>query len=178
MLEYYHMILTGNAIRDEFRTGDIMISPYFDEFVEQNAYCVHLGPTIVEYDCLSVDARSENTTIRRDIPEEGLLLYPERFYLGHTQEIIGGKTYASELYANLSTALCGMFIQTSAPLGHVGAVISWTLEIVVAHPVVVYSGMPIGKVCFWRNAGTRTPYEGRYLNSNTVVPSRIGLDQR
>ncbi len=172
------MILTGDAIKREMIGGDILISPYSDEFVEQNSYCVHLGPTIVEYDTILVDARAENATTRRDIPEEGLILYPERFYLGHTQEIIGGKAYASELYANLSTALCGMFIQTSAPLGHVGAVISWTLEIIVAHPLVVYSGMPIGKVCFWRNAGSHRAYEGRYLNSKTVVPSRIGLDPR
>lgn len=172
------MILTGSDIKRGMLAGDIHISPYADEFIEQNSYCVHLGSSIIEYDTTVVDIKEENEIIRREIPISGLILYPERFYLGHTQEIIGGKTYASELYANLSTALCGMFIQTSAPLGHVGAVISWTLEIVVAHPIIVYSGMSIGKVCFWRNSGSHLPYGGRYLNSNTVVPSRIGLDER
>lgn len=172
------MILTGNDIKKEMLAGNICISPYADEFIEQNSYCVHLGASVIEYDTTIVDAKEENAVIRREIPDDGLILYPERFYLGHTEEIIGGKAYASELYANLSTALCGMFIQTSAPLGHVGAVISWTLEIIVAHPIIVYRGMPIGKVCFWRNCGSQLAYAGRYVNSSTVVPSRIGLDQR
>jgi len=172
------MILTGNDIKNKMKSGDIHISPYSDNCIEQNSYCVHLGKNIIEYESTVIDAKGENAIIRREIPADGIILYPERFYLGHTQEIIGGKAYASELYANLSTALCGMFIQTSAPLGHVGAVISWTLEIIVAHPIVVYSGMSIGKVCFWRNSGNHVAYNGRYLNSNTVVPSRIGLDER
>lgn len=172
------MILTGSEIRSRVETGDISIAPYSEAFVEPNSYGVHLGSTVIEYETPVVDVRNDNGIIHRDIGDTGLTLYPDRFYLSHTEEVIGGRTYASELYANLSTALCGMFIQTSAPLGHVGAVISWTLEIVVAHPIVVYAGMPIGKVCFWRNLGQHTPYQGRYLSSTTVVPSRIGLDLR
>jgi dCTP deaminase len=172
------MILTGSDIKKEVGAGDIQISPYADEFVEQNSYCVHLGSSVIEYDTAIVDIKEENAVIRREIPDDGLILYPDRFYLGHTHEIIGANTYTSELYANLSTASCGMFIQTSAPLGHVGAIISWTLEIIVAHPIIVYRGMSIGKVCFWQNCGNHLPYSGRYLNSKTVVPSRIGLDER
>jgi len=114
--------------------------------------------------------------LRHHIPEEGFVLQPNRFYLGTTAERIGGVNFASELYANLSAALCGMFIQTSAPLGHTGAVICWTLEIVVTQPLRVYAGARIAKVCFWTNMGQEQSYQGRYVGSRGVVPSRIILD--
>jgi dCTP deaminase len=170
------MILTGNEIKRRILSDDIFISPYSEEFVEPNSYGVHLGGQIIEYSNPVIDAKSAPDVIQHDIPEEGFTLMPDRFYLSHTEEIIGGRSFASELYANLSTALCGIFIQTSAQLGHSGAIISWTLEIVVSHPVIVYRGMPIGKVCFWKNFGPECQYQGRYISSTTVVPSRIAMD--
>jgi dCTP deaminase len=84
---------------------------------------------------------------------------------------MGSSGHAAELYARLSTSLLGMFIQTSAPLGHTGAIIPWTLEIVVTQCVRVYARMPVGKICFWENFGSPTQYDGRYNHSHSVVHS-------
>lgn len=170
------MILTGSEIRRMRDAQRLIIEPFDARDVEVNSYGCHLGSTLLEYRSDTIDPHGELDVIEHQIPEEGFVLQPKRFYLGFTAEMIGGIDFASELYANLSTALCGVFIQTSAPLGHTGAVIRWTLEIVVTQPVRVYAGTKVAKVCFWSNLGVPTPYAGRYQGSESVVPSKIILD--
>lgn len=171
------MILTGPEIAECVGRGSIVVEPYDSTCLEPNSYGFHLGEEVVEYTEPVIDVRNPNLEyIRHTIPEEGLVLLPDRFYLGHTLERIGGVEYAAELYCNVSTAMCGMFLQTSAPLGHTGAVIKWTLEILVAQPLIVYPRMRIGKICFWRNFGNLTAYDGRYLGSTTAIASRINED--
>ncbi|AAZ36732.1 MULTISPECIES: dCTP deaminase [Pseudomonas] len=171
------MMLTGSEIQRMRELKRIVIEPFDPRLIEQNSYACHLGSEIIEYDAEQIDPHEGLGTIQHTIPEEGLVLQPRRFYLGSTVECIGGLDFASELYANLSTALCGMFIQTSAPLGHTGATICWTLEIVVTQPLRIYAGTKIAKVCFWKNFGAVRAYEGRYAGSQSVVPSRIIMDQ-
>ena len=167
------MILTGTEIDRRVHTGDVVIEPYDTTQLEPNSYGFHLGERIAVYDAPIVDVREPLKLCEFTIGPEGFVFQPKQFYLGHTVERIGGITCASELYANLSTALCGVFIQTSAPLGHTGAVIRWTLEITVVHPVRLYAGMRIGKICFWETLGKNTSYSGRYNGSDSVVVSRI-----
>jgi dCTP deaminase len=160
------MVLTGSEIRRMRTAGRLVIEPFDEGSVEQNAYGCRLGDEILEIHPGPDDADVRPEPLRHRIAEAGLVLLPGRFYLGHTAERIGGVDYASELYANLSTASCGMFIQTSAPLGHTGAVIRWTLEIVVTQPLRVYAGARVAKVCFWCNLGLRSAYQGRlYLDT-------------
>lgn len=170
------MILTGPEIHDMIAAGTIVIDPYDPASLEPNSYGFHLGDRIAIYEDEIVDARQPLSTREIEIGSEGFLFEPGRFYLGHTAERIGGVAFAAELYANLSAALCGVFIQTSAQLGHTGAVIRWTLEITVANPVRLYPGIRIGKICFWENLGTIESYSGRYAGSRSVVPSRIIQD--
>lgn len=171
------MILTGNEIRAMRAAEQIVIEPYDDRCIEENAYGIHLGDTLMTYDEAVVDARQTARSSPFTIPPEGLVLEPGRFYLGHTFEQIGGLRFTTELFANLSSASLGIWIQTSAPLGHVGAVIHWTLEICVAQRVRVYPRMLIGKICFWQNFGPISPYAGRYVKSVSVVASKSFLDR-
>lgn len=169
-------MLTGNKIYEEYHRGRIIIHPFEKKYLDINSYSVHLGETLLIYSNDILDAKEENAYTKITIPDEGFILQPGEFYLGHTIEQIGGLAVASELYADCSTANLGMFIQTSAPFGHTGAAINWTLEIVVARKIRVYSGMKIGKVCFWQNFGEMTFYDGRYNHSTTVITSRIAMD--
>jgi len=170
------MIITADKIKQLVLCGDIEISPFDVSKLDCNSYSFHLGKTLMEYERGVVEplvAPKYKTII---IPESGYILKPDRFYLGSTYEKMGSRICASELYANFSTALCGMFIQTSAPLGHTGAVINWTLEILVTQQLKVYPGMKIGKICFWENFGELSSYDGRYKNSSNVVATRIYQD--
>lgn len=171
------MILTGKEISRMASKGEILIDPYHERFIEPNSYGIHLGSELIEYNGAALDPHEKLDFLRRTMGPAGHVFLPGRFYLGHTVEQIGGVGFASELYANVSTAMCGVFIQTSAPLGHTGAVIRWTLEITVAQEVRLYPGMRIGKVCFWQNFGEIERYDGRYLGSKGVVPSRIIEDK-
>ncbi|QGZ64598.1 dCTP deaminase [Paraburkholderia acidisoli] len=170
------MILTGNEIELEVTKRRIVIEPYNKDCIEPNSYRFHLGSKLMVYRDDVVDAYESNKdthVTEIEIPKEGYVLHPKQFYLGHTVERMGSHIHASELYARLSTSSTGIFIQTSAPLGHTGAIIPWTLEILTLLPVRVYAGMPIGKICFWCNKGEVKTYAGRYKDSRSVVSSMM-----
>lgn len=170
------MILTGNRIAAEVNAGSITIRPYSVENVEPNSYRVTLGRRFLDCATESLDARSVPLMSASVLGDEGRVLEPGRFYLGETAEILGSTRFAATLYATRSLASMGMWIHFSAPLGHTGAVIRWTLEIRVAHRIVVYPEMPIGKIAFWCPHGTVIPYDGRYLSSTTVRASAMRSD--
>ena len=167
------MILTGSEIEKSVSSGDIVIEPFLSEYIDPNSYSFHLHEKIMEYTDPYVDPKKPTKYETKIIPKTGLVLMPNRFYLGATVEKMGSAKYASELYANLSTATSGMFIQTSAPLGHTGAIVNWTLEILVTQNLRVYPNMKIGKICFWKNFGESIQYRGRYLETHHVTESRI-----
>jgi dCTP deaminase len=171
------MILSGSEIKAMRKAGHIVIEPYSDEFIEPNSYAFHLGGTLLRHEDQVIDPKTPASTQEIVIPEVGYVLEPGVFYLGHTLERIGGVTFTSELFGNHSTAALGMWVQTSASLGHVGAVINWTLEICVTQPLRVYPNMRLGKICFWQNFGTIHQYEGRYSDSTGVVASRLFMDK-
>jgi dCTP deaminase len=172
------MILTGREIAREKAAGRIIIEPFRASHLEPNSYGFRLGSTLLTYDepVLQPDrpAAQHSTTL----PAGGRTLLPGRLYLGHTQEVIGSDTYAATLYACRSISTLGVWITFSAPLGHTGAIVAWTLEIRVAQPTLLYSGMRIGKVAFWRTQGAIEQYQGRYEGSRTVVESRLSTEFR
>jgi dCTP deaminase len=136
-----NMMLTGPEIKVMRKAEQIIIEPYNDEYLEPNSYGFHLGDTLLRLNQDIVDPTVATPTTEITIAEEGYVLRPGNFYLGHTLERIGGLSVSAELFANHSTAAMGMWVQTSAPLGHVGAIINWTLEICVTQPIRIYPRM-------------------------------------
>ncbi|HEY0167330.1 MAG TPA: hypothetical protein VGB75_09825 [Jatrophihabitans sp.] len=168
------MLLTGAEIARQHRSGAIAIEPFEASQVEQNSYGFRLGRQLVNCGSTMFDARRPLDRLEPiDIPADGILLQPNRLYLGETLEVIGSYRYACELYGTLSIAALGVWIQVSAPLGHTGAIIRWTLEIRVSQPVRLRPAMMIGKVAFWSVNGDVVQYDGRYANSVAVTQSRL-----
>jgi dCTP deaminase len=167
------VILTGGQLRTEVEAGRIVIDPIDWRCIEPNSYGFRLGPELICYEDRVIDASQEPTQRRWTIPPDGATLEPGRLYLCSTLETMGSDHYAAMLYARRSVSTLGIWIQFSAPLGHTGAIIPWTLEIRVAAPVVVYSEMRIGKIAFWKTLGEGTSYRGKYSSSRTVVGSRL-----
>lgn len=170
------MILTGEQIREEVEKKRIVITPFDQRNLEPNSYGFHLGAEFLVYVEESLDIKKQQKCKSFKIPESGFLLLPNRLYLSQTFEILGSDHYAQTLHCNRSTSTMGMWIHYSAPLGHTGAIIPWTLEILVSHPLIVYPNMPIGKIAFWENIGDIVDYSGRYLNSRRVIESRMHRD--
>lgn len=171
------MILTRAEILQELQNGRLVIEPFRESCLEPNSYGFHLNDTILEY-CPAqyLDPMKPPRYTEHAFSKDGFLFLPGRFYLCSTLERMGSAHYAATLHANLSVASLGVWIQFSAPLGHMGAVINWTLEIQVAAPVYLYPGMCIGKLAFWKTLGKPAPYNGRYKFSTTTVPSKIAND--
>jgi len=167
------VILTGTEIEREVERSRIVIDPFRPGSVEPNSYGFRLSPHLIVYEDEVLDARRPPVARNIELPEDGLVLAPGTLYLGSTVERLGSPHYAATLYARCSVSTMGMWIQYSAPLGHMGAVIAWTLEIRVAHPLVVFPEMPIGKIAFWATRGRDCAYRGRYRGSVTTVASRL-----
>lgn len=171
------MLLTGPEINNERRRGVITIEPFEAGCLEPNSYGFHLGDTMLTYadEVLDPELVPRTETIR--IGPDGIVLEPRRLYLGVTAERMGSTEHAATLYATRSVATLGVWIQHSAPLGHCGALIPWTLEIKAAQHVRLYPGMLIGKIGFWRLCGDTATYDGRYRSSRSVEASRLWADE-
>jgi dCTP deaminase len=170
------MILTGRQISLEVAAGRIVIDPFSPRHVEPNSYGFRLGPKLLCYKELVLDCGQEPSTREVLIAESGYLLEPGRLYLGRTVERMGSPHYAATLLARRSTSTAGLWIQYSAPLGHTGAIIPWTLEITAIHPIFVYPNMLIGKIAFWDTKGECTNYQGKYHRSCDVTPSLFAYE--
>lgn len=172
------MILTGDQIYHEWLADRITIDNFDRSRLEPNSYGFRLAPDLLRYEDDVVDCYRSTSTQTTSIGEHGLVLWPGEFYLGCTMEAMGSAHYAATLHASRSASTLGIWIQLSAPLGHSGARFSWTLEITVAAPVRVYSGMVIGKLAFWTVQGPTSEYLGRYTGSHSPVASRMALDKK
>ncbi|MGH3855745.1 MAG: dCTP deaminase [Pseudonocardiaceae bacterium] len=171
------MILTGPEIARAVRRGEIVIEPFMKENLEPNSYRVALGDGLLVSTAVDLDAR-EVPQMRRDIiPASGYILEPCELYLGETAEILGAHSFATTLHATRSAASLGMWINFSAPLGHMGAIIRWTLELKTVQRIIVYPQMTIGKLAFWSTIGDAIPYRGRYLGSTDAQCSKLSIDQ-
>jgi dCTP deaminase len=163
------MILTGPEIVAAHRTGDITIDPFDPESVNPNSYNYRLDHRLIR---LQANAAGELQRSHHEIPPQGFLLEPGSLYLGATQERIGSRLYAMTLLGRSSIGRLGIFLNTTADLGHVGSESNWTLELSAVQPVLVYVGMCIGQVAFWDIIGARELYQGRYHRDTRPEPSK------
>ena len=170
------MILTGKEIQQQVIMGNINIKPFFEENIEPNSYGFSLGDRLISYASQKLDCYGEIAEEEIKIPEVGYVLRPSKLYLGRTVEAMGSDYYAATLYANRSISTMGMWIQKSAPLGHTGSTIPWTLEITVTHSIRVYPNMLIGKIAFWKPLGDIDKYCGKYHISQDVEASKLSSE--
>lgn len=157
------MILTGSKITEEVNCGNIKIEPFSEDMVNPNSYNYRLSGTIYKINSDLLDPQKPTSYEKIDIPPEGYVLEPNKLYLGCTQEIIGSSKYAMQLIGRSSIGRLGLFLQITAPLGHVGTLHCWTLELTVVQPLRVYAGMKIGQVSFWQVLGkNELDYNSQY----------------
>ncbi|MFC8221249.1 deoxycytidine triphosphate deaminase [Streptomyces sp. NPDC057362] len=169
------MILTGHGIAAAVQAGEITIDPYDPSRLSPNAYDWRLGDRIriCEGD---LDAATPTAFTERPIPATGLILQPRTLYLGVTLERTGSEAYAQILNGDHTTGALGIWVHVSAPLGHQGHAIRWTLEIRAARSVRVYPGMTFGKLVFLTAFGTPASYQqqpAKYAATDGIDISRL-----
>jgi dCTP deaminase len=150
------MILSDARILEELEKGSIVITPYDRSCLGSNSYDVHLGGPLATYRDPILDAKKHNEIDHFEIPDEGIILEPHKFYLGVTLEYTETHAHVPFLEGKSSTGRLGIDIHATAGKGDVGFCGHWTLEISVKQPVRVYKGMPIGQLIYF-------PVEGEIL---------------
>jgi dCTP deaminase len=170
------MILTGKQIIEEVRRGRIIIDPFDEAYVNPNSYNFTLSDTFLVYDAPTLDAKAQNKTRVVKMENGQIVLEPYRLYLASTRERLGSQFYAPTYAARSSVARLGMFINLSAPLGDIGFVGRWTLQLFALHPLRVYEGMRIGQMMFWHPSGERIIYSGKYQGASGPMSSQIYKD--
>lgn len=170
------MILTGSKIADEVRRKRIHITPFDESRINPNSYNFRLGKLIKVYKDNVLDPKQVNETEDIIIPEEGIIISPDKLYLGHTMEVMGSNEYVPIIRGRSSIGRIGVFINITADLIDIGSINQWTLQIHAVQPVKLYAGMHIGQVTFWETEGEITLYDGKYKNSRGPMESQIYKD--
>lgn len=107
------MILSGRAIQKHIGS-DIIIEPYDPKRVNPNSYNLSLHNELLVYTGNTLDMKQANPTECIVIPEEGLVLEPNRLYLGRTNEYTKTERYVPMLEGRSSTGRLGLFIHVTA----------------------------------------------------------------
>ncbi len=170
------MILTGDEIVKEIKKKRIIIDPFNKQQVNPNSYNFKLGNTIKIYKRKTLDPKKKNETTEIEIPKKGLLLKPNMIYLAHTFETMGSCHYVPILRGRSSIGRLGLFVHITADLIDIGSINQWTLMLHAVQEVIIYPGMLIGQVTFWKVKGNIVLYKGKYQGSKGPMESMIYKD--
>ena len=170
------MILSGKEIKK--RLGkEIIIEPFDDKLLNPNSYNLRLHNELLIYNDSVLDMKKPNSTSRIIIPDDGLVLEPNRLYLGRTVEYTKTETCVPMLEGRSSIGRLGLFIHVTAGFGDVGFSGYWTLEIFCIHPIRVYPNVEICQIYYHSIEGDYEKYiSGKYQNNSGIQPSLLYKD--
>lgn len=170
------MILSGKEIQKHIGK-EIIIEPYDEKRINPNSYNLSLADELLVYDNVELDMKKPNPTSRISIPEEGLLLEPNKLYLGRTNEFTKTDHYVPMLEGRSSTGRLGLFIHVTAGFGDIGFAGYWTLEIFCVQPVRIYPNVEICQIYYHDIDGEYDLYHsGKYQNNTGIQPSLMYRD--
>jgi dCTP deaminase len=153
------MILSDTQILAEIRRGAIVIEPFNRKNLGSNSYDVDLGNWLAISRDEILDTRKHNRVNFIRIPKTGMILVPNKLYLGVTKEYTETHRHVPFLEGKSSIGRLGIDIHVTAGKGDIGFCNTWTLEISVQQAVIIYPGMPIGQLIYFEVAGKiETPY--------------------
>ena len=170
------MILSGKEIAR--RMGkEIFIDPFRPEQLNPNSYNLRLADELLVYDSEVLDMKANNPVRHLTIPEGGLLLEPNKLYLGRTLEYTKTDGFVPMLEGRSSVGRLGLFIHITAGFGDVGFAGYWTLEMFCIHPIVIYPNVEICQIYYHTLQGEYETYQsGKYQNNQGVQPSMLYKD--
>lgn len=170
------MILSGLEI--ENRLGkDIFIEPYNKSQLNPNSYNLKLHNELLVYENNELDMKKENKARKIIIPPEGIVLEPNKLYLGRTIEHTKTENLVPMLEGRSSVGRLGLFIHVTAGFGDVGFSGYWTLEIFCIQPIRIYAGVEICQIYYHSIEGQYEKYSsGKYQNNNDIQPSLLFKD--
>lgn len=170
------MILSGKEILRHMGK-EIVIEPFCEERVNPNSYNLSLSNELLVYENDLLDMKKPNPAKQIIIPEEGLVLEPNRLYLGRTNEYTKTDRFVPMLEGRSSVGRLGLFIHVTAGFGDVGFSGFWTLEMFCVQPVRIYPGVEVCQIYYHDILGDYEPYKsGKYQNNEGIQPSLLYKD--
>jgi deoxycytidine triphosphate deaminase len=155
------MLLSDRDIINEIQRGDIEIDPFDIENLGSNSYDLHLDDTLKVYTDDILDAREEQSVEEITIPEDGLVLEPNRVYLGSTVEWTRTRHLVPRLEGKSSMARLGVSVVSDGGFGDVDFAGCWTLELSVRQPVKIYPEMAICQISYVTTGPCDMPYSNK-----------------
>ncbi|MCL2702237.1 MAG: dCTP deaminase [Defluviitaleaceae bacterium] len=170
------MILSGLEIKEKMGK-EIIITPFDERFLNPNSYNLRLHNELMVYDADVLDMKKENKASTIIIPEDGLLIYPGKLYLGRTHEYTETNAYVPMLEGRSSIGRLGLYIHVTAGFGDIGFKGYWTLEIHCVQPIRIYPFVEICQVYYHKIEGAYKPYiSGKYQDNKGIQPSLLYKD--
>lgn len=183
MLKYIYgkegepMILSGKEILKNIDAGHIIIEPFDRSKINPNSYNLTLSNELLVYEHEELDMKIPNPTRKIEIPEDGLLLEPNKLYLGRTNEFTKTEKFVPMLEGRSSTGRLGLFIHVTAGFGDIGFAGYWTLEIFCVQPIRIYPNTQICQIYYHDIHGDYDLYaSGKYQNNTGIQPSLMYKD--
>lgn len=171
------MILSGKEILKNVELNNIIIEPFDKNKVNPNSYNLSLYNELLVYENEILDMKVPNKVKKIEIPEEGLLLEPNKLYLGRTNEFTKTEKFVPMLEGRSSTGRLGLFIHVTAGFGDIGFAGYWTLEIFCVQPIRIYPNTQICQIYYHDILGDFDLYKsGKYQNNTGIQPSLMYKD--
>ena len=170
-------ILTGTEIIKEMEKGNIVISDFDRKRLGPNGYNLRLANKLLVYTEEVLDMKKPNKTMEIEIPEEGIILQPNKLYLGMTEEYTKTEQFVPVLEGRSSTGRLGLDVHICAGMGENFFEGNWTLEIRCIHPIKIYPGAEVCQIVYHTIQGdSDIKYTGKYQGSREIRASRMYKD--
>ena len=170
------MILSGKEIQRHMGK-DIVIRPFDPKRLNPNSYNLSLHNELMVYENRLLDMKVPNPVKTLTIPESGLVLEPDKLYLGRTNEFTQTDRFVPMLEGRSSVGRLGLFIHVTAGFGDVGFAGYWTLEIFCVQPIRIYPNVEICQIYYHDIHGDYDLYQsGKYQNNTGIQPSLLYKD--
>lgn len=167
------MILSGEEIRNQLGSN-IEIDPFDPQHINPNSYNLSLHPDLMTYEEVVLDMRKNNRIRRLTIPDEGLILQPNKLYLGRTRERTETHNLVPMIEGRSSIGRLGLFVHVTAGFGDVGFCGYWTLEMFAVQPVRIYPNVPICQIFYHQICGDIIEYRSdKYQDNHDIQPSML-----
>ncbi len=181
------MLLSDRDIRAEVDDGRVVLEPYEPAMVQPSSVDVRLDRFFRVFEnhrYPHIDPASEQPDLTRLVeaePDEAFVLHPGEFVLASTFEVVTlPDDVAARLEGKSSLGRLGLLTHSTAGFIDPGFSGHVTLELsnVATLPIMLWPGMKIGQLCFFRLSspaehpyGSAT-YGSRYQGQRGPTPSR------
>ena len=181
------MLLSDRDIRAELDSGRVVLDPYEPAMIQPSSIDVRLDRFFRLFDNHKypfIDPAADQPDLTRLVEVEGsepFVLHPGEFVLGSTYEAVTlPDDVAARLEGKSSLGRLGLLTHSTAGFIDPGFSGHVTLELsnVATLPILLWPGMKIGQLCFFRlSSASEFPYGSerygsRYQGQRGPTPSR------